>query len=118
MVQKPFLRNRKLDDVVGAVSVHGVAGAWGTVCAGLFYKEDMFNGGIVLVQLIGVGACFVWTFTTAYATYFTVNKLGLLRVDALEEQRGLDFTEHAEVAYPEFIEQTVYSKETLDKVER
>ena len=102
-----------LDDVVGAVSVHGVAGAWGTLCAGIFYVDEPFNLEIILVQLIGIVACFVWTFTLAFITYHLINKTGALRVHGLDEQRGLDYTEHSEIAYPEFIE-TIYTKEIID----
>src|SRR5690606_139888 len=57
-----LLLRLRLDDVVGAVSAHGIAGAWGTIAAGLFFAGDMFNGQIVMVQVLGVLACFVWTF--------------------------------------------------------
>lgn len=110
------LRACRLDDVVGAVAVHGVAGAWGTLCAGIFYREDMFNVDIILIQLLGIAACFVWTFCVAIVAYFCIAKLGLLRVSKLDEQRGLDFSEHAEMAYPEFLGDTAYSKETLNTI--
>ena len=113
-----YLRNLRMDDVVGAVAVHGVAGAWGTLCAGLFFVDNMFNFKIILVQLIGIVICFAWTFGTAYFTYYLINKFGILRVSSLDEQRGLDFTEHNEVAYPEFSQKTVYSKQILAEVER
>lgn len=111
-----WLRRLGLDDVVGAVAVHGVAGAWGTLCAGMFFSEDMFNLGIIFVQLIGIVACFIWTFTIAIASYYLIHKLGLLRVSKLDEQRGLDFSEHAEMAYPEFSSKTPYSKDTLNTI--
>ncbi len=113
-----LLRKMQLDDVVGAVSVHGVAGAWGTLCAGLFYAENMFNPEIVLVQLIGIIACFVWTFGLAFATYSLIHKLGKLRVPSIDEQRGLDFAEHSEMAYPEFSYKSAYSKETLNVIRK
>lgn len=107
-----------LDDVVGAVSVHGVSGAWGTIAAGLFVTGDLFNPNTLLVQAVGVGACFVWSFGTAFILFKGIDLIYGLRADALHEQRGLDFTEHAEVTYPEFMQQSFYSKANVDGVER
>lgn len=107
-----------LDDVVGAVSVHAVAGAWGTLCAGLFLKDQMFDVQVILVQAVGVGACFIWSFGSALVLFKILDLLMGLRADAQHEQRGLDYTEHAEVAYPEFIQETFYSKNNLGGVER
>ncbi|SMF56113.1 ammonium transporter (TC 1.A.11) [Alteromonadaceae bacterium Bs31] len=112
------MRKMRLDDVVGAVSVHGVAGAWGTLCAGLFFAEDMFNPAIIMVQLIGIIACFIWTFGTAFVTFTFIHKLGKLRVSSIDEQRGLDFAEHSEIAYPEFSFKTAYSKDALDAINK
>lgn len=92
----------KWDDAVGAVAVHGVCGAWGTLAAGLFYKGDLFNWNIVSVQLIGIAACAAWTFTMAWLAFKTVSAFVDLRVSTTDEQRGLDFSEHHEVGYPEF----------------
>ena len=91
-----------LDDVVGAVSVHGFAGAWGTLAAGIFYADSMFDAKIITVQLIGIAACFVWTFCCAIIMYFAIDILMGLRAPAQHEQRGLDLSEHAEIGYPEF----------------
>ncbi|MBU1162622.1 MAG: ammonium transporter, partial [Proteobacteria bacterium] len=55
----------KVDDPVGAISVHGVNGAWGTLAAGIFNMGGT-TGKIIGVQLLGIAACFVWTFTAAY----------------------------------------------------
>lgn len=107
-----------LDDVVGAVSVHAVAGAWGTLCAGMFVTADLFNTQTMLTQLIGVAACFGWSFGGALILFKIVDLIWGLRVDSIHEQRGLDYTEHAEVAYPEFIQQTFYSKSNLEGVKR
>lgn len=107
-----------LDDVVGAVSVHAVAGAWGTLCAGMFVTGDLFNTQTMLTQLIGVAACFGWSFGGALILFKIVDLIRGLRVDSIHEQRGLDYTEHAEVAYPEFIQQTFYSKSNLEGVKR
>ena len=97
-----LLEMLKLDDVVGAVSVHGFAGVWGTIAAGLFLKDNMFNMSQVVVQLIGVAAGFLWAFPVALIMYFIIDKVIGLRASSLDEQRGLDFSEHYEIAYPEF----------------
>lgn len=107
-----------LDDVVGAVSVHAIAGAWGTICAGLFLSGDMFNFKIILTQAVGVGSCFIWSFGSALILFKLVDLVWGLRAESIHEQRGLDYTEHAEVAYPEFMQQTFYSKSNLEGVER
>ena len=92
----------KWDDAVGAVAVHGVCGAWGTIAAGIFYIDDPFNTARIVTQLIGVGACFAWTFPVALVTFLVVSMLTSLRVSTTDEQRGLDYSEHHEVGYPEF----------------
>jgi Amt family ammonium transporter len=88
--------------VVGAVSVHGFAGAWGTLAAGMFFTGNMFDGKLITVQLIGIAACFIWTFCCALIMYFIIDILMGLRAPAQHEQRGLDLSEHAEIGYPEF----------------
>ncbi len=97
-----LLRKLKIDDVVGAVGVHGVCGAWGTIAAGLFYSSDLFNVARVFVQLIGVSAAFIWAFSAAYLVFKLVDKLVGIRAPSIHEQRGLDFSEHFEIGYPEF----------------
>ncbi|MBD9485136.1 ammonium transporter [Pseudomonas sp. PDM14] len=92
----------QLDDVVGAVSVHGFAGVWGTVAAGLFFTGDLFSWTRVSVQLLGAGMAFAWAFPMALILYFLIAKTIGLRTSTQDEQRGLDFAEHAEVGYPEF----------------
>lgn len=92
----------KVDDVVGAIPVHGIGGAWGTVAAGLFYQGDMFNTDRIITQFVGVGAGFAWAFFGSLILFHLINLAIGLRVDSTHEQRGLDFTEHHEVGYPEF----------------
>jgi len=106
-----------LDDVVGAVSVHAIAGAWGTLCAGAFVTGDLFNLRTIVVQSIGIGACFVWTFTVALALFKLVDMIFGLRVETIHEQRGLDYTEHGEVTYPEFVRSNFYSKSNLENID-
>jgi Amt family ammonium transporter len=107
----------RLDDVVGAVSVHGFCGVWGTLAAGLFFAADPFNADRVIVQMIGIGACFLWAFIAALL-YLLIAVFFGLRAETLHEQRGLDITEHAEIAYPEFNRQSAYDSDTLERLSR
>jgi Amt family ammonium transporter len=102
MLGSQVMLKMRLDDVVGAVSVHGFAGAWGTLAAGMFFTGNMFDGKLITVQLIGIGACFIWTFSCALIMYFVIDIFMGLRAPAQHEQRGLDLSEHAEIGYPEF----------------
>lgn len=92
----------KWDDAVGAVAVHGVCGAWGTLAAGIFFQDDICNIARIQTQLIGIGACFMWAFPMAWLSFQSVSMLTKLRCSTVDEQRGLDFSEHHEVGYPEF----------------
>jgi len=92
----------KIDDPVGAISVHLVCGIWGTLAVGIFGKQGIINTGSMdqlVAQLIGIVA--IGAFTVVFclivglALKFTMG----LRVDAEEEQRGLDLGEHGISAY-------------------
>lgn len=96
-----FLDKIKVDDPVGAVSVHGVNGAWGTLAAGIFNIGGT-TAGIIGVQLLGIAACFLWTFPVAFIMFKLIDKTIGLRVSPEEEAEGLDFTEHGGNAYPDF----------------
>jgi Amt family ammonium transporter len=98
----------KVDDPVGAISVHGVNGAWGTLAAGIFNMGGT-TGKIIGVQLLGIAACFVWTFTVAYILFKIIDMTIGLRVSPEEEAKGLDLSEHAGNAYPDF-EVSAYSQ--------
>ncbi|MDL1982941.1 MAG: ammonium transporter [Deltaproteobacteria bacterium] len=98
----------KVDDPVGAISVHGVNGAWGTLAAGIFNMGGT-SAKIIGVQLLGIAACFVWTFTAAYILFKIIDMTIGLRVSAEEEAKGLDLSEHAGNAYPDF-EVSAYSQ--------
>ena len=103
MVQaSQFLLSRGIDDVVGAVSVHAVAGSWGTLAAGIFHAEDPFNPAIIGVQALGIIAAVLWAFFGSLALFKLVDRLSALRASKLHEQRGLDYTEHYEIGYAEF----------------
>jgi len=90
-----------IDDPVGAVSVHGVCGAWGTLAAGLFNMPSMggFSLKIVGVQLLGIGSAFVWAFGTAFVLFKAIDMIFGLRVSREDEIIGLDITEHGAHAY-------------------
>jgi Amt family ammonium transporter len=96
-----FFDKIKIDDPVGAVSVHGVNGAWGTFAAGLFNIGGT-SAKILMVQLTGIGACFVWTFTIAFIMFKVISWTIGLRVSPEEEIEGLDHAEHGGIAYPDF----------------
>jgi len=103
-----ILELMKLDDVVGAVAVHGFAGAWGTLAAGIFLKGNMFDLHQILFQLVGIMIAFVWAFPTAYLMYKIIDKTIGLRASTEDEQRGLDFSEHYEIGYPEFQSEMIH----------
>lgn len=96
-----LLDRLQLDDVVGAVAVHGVGGVWGTLAVALF-PQDAFSFSTLLVQMTGIVACFVWAFPTAFLFFKLLDNYLGVRASTLDEQRGLDYTEHYEVGYPEF----------------
>ncbi len=98
----------KIDDAVGAVSVHGVVGAWGTLVIGLWGVDGdtgigLFNGGGAsqfITQLIGVLAYAVWALGTSFIFLFILKKTVGLRVSEKVEIEGLDLSEHGALAYP------------------
>ncbi|MFP4280999.1 MAG: ammonium transporter [Opitutales bacterium] len=86
----------KIDDPVGAISVHGVCGIWGTLAAGIF---GGYNVGVQLLGTLSVCAfAFVFTFIVAFAIKATMG----IRVSEEEEAGGLDVGEHGQEAYPDF----------------
>ena len=110
-----FFDKIHVDDPVGAVSVHCVNGVWGTLAVGLFaapekfgYGNDLtglfYGGGFKFlgIQLAGVATTCVWAFGTGLLLFWTLKKLGILRVDAKTELKGLDITEHGQDAYASF----------------
>jgi Amt family ammonium transporter len=96
-----FFERIRVDDPVGAISVHGVNGAWGTLAAGLFNLGGT-SMKIIGVQLLGIVSCFVWTFLTAFIVFKLIDLTIGLRVSKEEEMEGLDFSEHGGAAYPDF----------------
>jgi ammonium transporter, Amt family len=103
-----FFDKIKIDDPVGAVSVHGVCGVWGTLGAALLH-ENLFLGleydlgHQLMVQAVGILVAFAWTFTTAFILFKVLAATMGLRVTAEEEIEGLDLGEHGASAYPDFV---------------
>ncbi len=90
-----------IDDPVGAISVHGVCGAWGTLAAGLFNMGGT-SSKIMITQLIGIGAAFVWAFGTAFILFKLIDMTIGLRISKEEELLGVDIVEHGAHAYNDF----------------
>jgi ammonium transporter, Amt family len=113
-----------IDDPVGALSAHGLAGIWGTLSCGIFTSPRLaslnevgdpglwYSGSFhqLGAQALGVGVAFVCVFVVSYAIFFLIKKTIGLRVTAEEEDAGLDISEHGMYGYPEqFIPQPEYS---------
>ena len=107
--------DKKLDDPVGALSAHGLAGVWGTLACGLFTSPRLaeFNGigteGLIYsgsleqlgVQAVGVAAAFAAVFTLSLVTFALIKATIGLRVTEEEEDAGLDIAAHGMYGYPE-----------------
>lgn len=96
-----FFDKIKIDDPVGATSVHLVCGIWGTLAVGIF--GSMADGSQLLKQLIGVSSIGAFSFVFAFALLFLLKKTIGIRVDEKEELDGLDASEHEMMAYADFI---------------
>lgn len=110
-----FFEKRKIDDPIYALSVHGVAGIWGTLSTGFFATPDLaeMNGGMpglfygggfsqLGVQFLGVAASGAYAFVVSYLFLYLIHKgLGGMRVNREEELLGLDMSEHGSYGYPE-----------------
>lgn len=109
-----FFDRIKVDDPVGATSVHLVCGVFGTICVGLFAKEGVttlssrsglfYGGGFGLlgVQLLGIIVVGIFVFATSSLVWYALKKTVGIRVSAEEEMAGLDIGEHGNRAYPDF----------------
>ena len=89
----------KLDDVVGAIPVHGVCGVWGTLAVAIFARADHLPAGVTRidqfgVQLLGVGAGFLWSFGISMLLLTFVRMFSPLRVSEEDEDIGLNVAEH------------------------
>lgn len=94
-----LLDKLKLDDPVGAISVHGAAGAFGVLVVPLTNHGD---GVSVLTQLLGLAVVFAWVFGTSFVVWLLLKKLIGIRVSDEEEYVGLDKVDCGLEAYPEF----------------
>jgi Amt family ammonium transporter len=109
-----FEQTLKVDDPVGAVSVHGICGIWGTLSVGLFgitaidsglVSDGLLYGGGVgqfWIQLIGVAAVFAFVFPVSLLLFKLIKATTGLRVSEAEELEGLDVSEHGNEAYADF----------------
>ena len=107
-----FFDKIRIDDPVGAISVHGVVGVWGTLAIGLFARYDdaflgrddaglFYGGGIeqLIVQLLGVLIVAAWVLVTTGILFSVLKSMNLLRVSEEEELEGLDLHEHGTPGY-------------------
>jgi Amt family ammonium transporter len=115
VVVSVILIDRRLDDPVGALSAHGVAGIWGTLSCGIFTAPRLAElnavgkGGLwytgsfhqLLVQGLGIAAAFAAVFSVSYLIFWVIKRTYGLRVDADQERAGLDIVEHGMWGYPE-----------------
>ena len=104
----------RIDDPVGATSVHLACGVFGTLCVGLFAQEGVtslstanglfFGGGARLlgIEALGVAAVGAFVFGTSMVVWYAIKKTMGIRVSLREEIRGLDIGEHGNYAYPDF----------------
>jgi ammonium transporter, Amt family len=104
-----------IDDPVGALSAHGLAGIWGTISCGIFTSPRLADYNAVGkpglwytgsfhqlgAQILGVASAFVFVFALSFGTFWAIKKVYGLRVSAEEEDAGLDISEHGMYGYPE-----------------
>ncbi|MFN3409319.1 MAG: ammonium transporter [Limisphaerales bacterium] len=95
-----FFDKVKIDDPVGAISVHLVCGIWGTLAVGLF--GNLAGGKQLVSQVIGIVAIGAFTFVFAFVLFLIIKAVMGLRVSEEEEVGGLDIGEHGNEAYPNF----------------
>jgi Amt family ammonium transporter len=116
VVAVPLVERLGIDDPIGAVAVHGLAGVWGTLATGLFAVPALAatvgvgRGGLLYtgswhqpaVQVLGLVAVGGFTFASSYGSLWAMNRLWGIRVDPHVETAGLDVAEHGMWGYPEF----------------
>jgi len=103
-------RVMRVDDPVGAISVHGTCGLWGVISVGLFADgtnavKGLFYGdpSQLVAQLIGVGTLLGFVFTLSYVANYVIDVVVGQRVPASDELEGLDIPEMGALGYPEFV---------------
>lgn len=123
-----FFDKLKIDDPVGATSVHLCCGIFGTICIGLFAQEGVtslstrnglfFGGGFGLLgtQIVGILAVAVFSFVTTSLVWLALKKTVGIRVSREEEIAGLDIGEHGNLAYPDFAPAAASMDEFADDV--
>ncbi len=121
-----FFDKIKIDDPVGATSVHLVCGVFGTLCVGLFAQDHFtpnttgnglfFGGGagLLMKQLIGVSGVGAFVFIVSLVFWKIIAATLGIRVPAEEEIEGLDIGEHGVVAYPDFVIVTARGSALVD----
>ncbi|MFK7732972.1 MAG: ammonium transporter [Pseudomonadales bacterium] len=87
----------RIDDPVGAISVHGTVGLWGLLAVPLTNADVSFSG-----QLIGAATIFIWVFGASFVVWFLIKTIMGIRVSEEEEYAGVDIAECGVEAYPEF----------------
>ena len=101
-----FIEKKGFDDAVGAISVHGVCGAWGVLAVAIFDTNDglIYGGSSLFVpQIIGMLAIAAWAYITSFIVLKAIDSVVGLRVTPEEEIAGLDASEHGTTAYGDFI---------------
>ena len=103
-----LLERLKIDDPVGAFSVHGLAGIFGVLAVGIWGVDGLgllHGGGFTQlgIQIVGVLACTVWTLPLAFVMFFLIDKTIGLRVSPEVEDAGIDMAYHGIGSYPEFV---------------
>lgn len=96
-----FFDKIKIDDPVGAISVHGVVGIWGVLAVAIF------GGASYVGQITGLLVIFVWVFVTSLIVWFVLKAIMGIRVSEEEEFAGVDMSECGMEAYPEFVNSKV-----------
>ncbi len=97
VVAIPTFDKLRIDDPVGAISVHGVVGLWGLLAVPLTNPDTSFTG-----QLVGAATIFVWVFVTSFIAWLVIKMIMGIRVSEEEEYEGVDLAECGMEAYPEF----------------
>ncbi len=92
-----FIDKARIDDPVGAISVHGVVGIWGLIAVAFTNPE-----GSLVAQLTGIGVIFAWVFGTSLIVWSVIKAVMGIRVSEEEELEGVDISECGLEAYPEF----------------
>jgi ammonium transporter, Amt family len=92
-----FMDKVKIDDPVGAISVHGVVGLWGLLAVPLTNSDASLVG-----QLVGAATIFIWVFAASFITWYVLKLVMGIRVTEEEEYEGVDLSECGMEAYPEF----------------